>query len=1040
MRSRCDSARARSPRARAWQVLSVIALAFLFLALGATSVTAQQGTVGGTVVAAGTQEPIVGAQIVVVGTTLRTQTDAAGRFRLTGVSGSSATLEVRRIGYVLARVPARVGADDNQIVLSVSATSLEAVVVTGTAGAAQKREIGNAVGQINAAEVVQQAPIVSMQSLLNGRSPSVVVMPTSGQVGTGSQVRIRGQASFSLGNSPLIFVDGVRVNNDPATGPVSQAFGSQPISRLNDFNPNDIESIEILKGPSAATLYGTEAANGVINIITKKGAASESPRWNMTVRQGVNYFADYRDRFAQNYGAMRTAPTGPITGPLVALDFDSLLVGACGSAAATSAGERCDIYQNGAQSETELSVSGGVGALNYYASGAYQDAEGAEPRSRRKHYSGRLNLSFAATPKFNISANIGQVSGPTNLPCDAGCGGYTWTTLSATPNNYNLANRHGFHSSLPYVYDQTVLIWQDLDRTTASVRFEHQPTSWLSHRLSLGADATREGNNEWGPRVDSLQSLGYRYIWQRQVIDQSIDYTANANWNFRPTMRFTTSGGMQYFSHGIHSAEAFGSVFPAPGLKAVSATTTGRTNAEGFLDDKSLGVYLQEQWSWRDRLYLTAAIRNDDHSAFGSGFNRVTYPKFSASYVISDEPWFRVPGVGDKLDELRLRVAYGQSGKAPATYSSLRTYQATSGPGDSPAVTANTIGNPDLGPEIGSEVEAGFDLGALSERIGVEFTYYNKKTRDAILNRVVAPSAGQAAEQPINIGEILNSGLELTLRGTPWRSDRVSLDLSANISTNDNEVTDLGAAAGSQNFVTAGTFLRHQIGFPAYAWFEKKLVSTSYNRATGVASNLMCSDADAAGNAIAGSAVPCATAPLVYMGRSVPPREFSFNGTLTLMNRFRVFSMIDMKRGHHKLDGNTRARCGIFGRCLENFVTLPDAQLVNYPTLKATADSMTVARYNSNSTIVDYLITPTDFARWRELTFSYDLPESIVRRARFRNGTISVSGRNLALWTDYKGFEPEAMFLGGSRGGNAAWEQTTMPQLRTWMATINLAF
>jgi hypothetical protein len=121
-------------------------------------------------------------------------------------------------------------------------------------------------------------------------------------------------------------------------------------------------------------------------------------------------------------------------------------------------------------------------------------------------------------------------------------------------------------------------------------------------------------------------------------------------------------------------------------------------------------------------------------------------------------------------------------------------------------------------------------------------------------------------------------------------------------------------------------------------------------------------------------------------------------------------------------------------------VTLPDAQLVNYPNLKATADSMTVARYNSNSTIVDYLITKTDFARWRELTVSYDLPQSIVRRGRVNNATISVSGRNLALWTDYMGFEPEAMFLGGSRGGNAAWEQTTMPQLRTWLVTLNLGF
>lgn len=1041
MRSCCPAPAARRPsRGRAPRRAFLSTLLVLTVVLPPNALRAQEGSVAGTVLAAGTQQPLMGALVTVVGTSLRAQTNDQGRFTLAGVSGTTVSLDVRRIGYNPARVTARVGDQDVRVLLTASPTSLEAVVVTGTAGAAQRRELGNAVGQINAADVVQTAPITSVQGLLNGRAPSVVIMPTSGQVGTGSQIRVRGTSSFSLGNNPLIYVDGVRVNNDAASGPISQAFGSAPISRLNDFNPNDIESIEILKGPSAATLYGTEAANGVINIITKKGAASAAPRWNVTVRQGVNYFADYRDRFAQNYGPRRDSPTGAAAGPVEALNFDSLLVGNCGDSIATRLGKKCDIYTSGEHQETELSVTGGVGQLTYYASGSLFDSRGAEPRSRRQHYTGRLNLTFAATDRFQVSANIGQVSGPTDLPCDAGCGGYTWTTLSATPANYNLPNRHGFHSSLPYQYDRTLNIWQDLDRTTASLRFEHQPRPWITHRLVLGADATREGNNEWGPRVDSLQAQGYRYMWDRKVVDRSVDYTASGSWDARSDLRLTTSIGAQYFSHSVHDVEAFGSVFPAPGLRAVSATTTNRSTAEGFLDDKSLGVYLQEQLGWRDRLYLTAALRNDDHSAFGSKFSRVTYPKFSASYVISEEPWFKVPAIGSQLSELRLRMAYGQSGKAPATFSSIRTYAATSGPNDSPAVTSNTTGNPDLGPEIGTELEAGFDLSGASDRLGVEFTYYNKKTKDAILNRVVAPSSGQALTQPINIGAVVNTGLEVAVRGTPWRSERVALDLLASISTNDNEVTDLGLEG--QYFVTAGTFARHQEGFPAYGWFEKRLVSTAFNRTTGVASNLMCADTipGSGGREKPGSAVPCASAPAVYLGRSLPPREYALSGTLTLLDRIRLFSMFDIKRGHHKMDGNTRVRCGIFGRCLENFVALPDARLVNFPNLKQTVDSMTVARYNSNSTIVDYLITKADFARWREFTISYDLPTRFVQRARASRGSIALSGRNLGLWTDYQGFEPEAMFLGGSRGGNTAWEQTTMPQLRTWVVTLNLGF
>jgi len=295
-------------------VFRTAAVALLFAAVAVPVASkpaqAQDNAVAGRVRVAGTSEPIPGVQITVTGGAQRATTDAQGAFRLTGLSGTNVTLDVRRIGYRSERISARVGQTDLVVSLVSTPANLDAVVVTGTPGATQRREIGNSVGVINAADIVETAPILSMQGLLNGRTPSLVVLPTSGQVGTGSQVRIRGQSSLSLGNNPLLFVDGVRVNNAVATGPVSQAFGSSPISRLNDFNPSDIESIEVLKGPSAATLYGTEAANGVINIITKKGSAS-APRWNFSTRQGVNYFADWKTRFPQNYGRRRLTTDAP---------------------------------------------------------------------------------------------------------------------------------------------------------------------------------------------------------------------------------------------------------------------------------------------------------------------------------------------------------------------------------------------------------------------------------------------------------------------------------------------------------------------------------------------------------------------------------------------------------------------------------------------------------------------------------------------------------------------------------------------------------
>jgi hypothetical protein len=422
----------------------------------------------------------------------------------------------------------------------------------------------------------------------------------------------------------------------------------------------------------------------------------------------------------------------------------------------------------------------------------------------------------------------------------------------------------------------------------------------------------------------------------------------------------------------------------------------------------------------------------------------VLFPKASLSWVLSDEPWFHVPGIGSNLGELRFRTAYGQSGKAPVAYSSIKTYSPTAGPSDAAAVTPNTIGNPNLGPERGKELEIGFDASGYNDRLGVEFTYYNKKTVDAILDKIVAPSSGQAGTQPINIAGIVNKGLELTVRGTALRRQNVSLDLSGQFSTNDNQVSDIGIPG--QYFVVAGTFLRHEVGYPVFGWFEKRVVSTTIDRNPasknfGVATSPMCSDTIPGSHGKEGG-VPraCAgpdgkygtadDAPSVYLGRSVPPREMSFSGTLGLFKRFHVFSMLDVKNGAKKLDGNTRARCGIFGRCPENFPA----------TFGASIDSIRAVEAQSSSNLVDFLVTKNNYARWRELTLTFDIPERFAQKANAQRASLAVSGRNLAMWTSYQGFEPEAMFLGGSRGGNAAWEQTTLPQLRTWIVSLNLSF
>lgn len=993
-----------------------------------TMLRAQEGSVAGTVVSAGSEEPLPGALLTVVGGTQRASADDQGRFRIVGITGPTVTLEARRIGYRETRITVRNGELHARITLSASPTSLEAVVVSATGGRVEKKAIGNSVATVDAAAVTEIAPINSMQGLINGRAPGVVIQTATGAVGSGGRIRVRGNASFSLSNEPLLYIDGVRVNNNPSSGPQNQDFGSSSISRINDLNPEDIESIEILKGPAAAALYGTEASNGVIQVITKRGVGG-APKWNVVARQGVNYFQNWESRFWTNYGVIQKP--GAAAG---VLDTLPITIGQIRDTIAAY-GFNPDVFRNGRRQESEVSVSGGSDVFNYYASGNYLDDAGAEPSNYTRKASGRVNLGVSPSNSFRISVNAGAVAGPTFLSCEAGCGGRVWTMTATTPSNCANPWTHCLYSSLPEAYDETYNFWQNLNRLSSSVRFDHTPATWFTHRLTAGVDRTAEQNVYFTPRIDSLlastqigsDALGSKDIEDRQITYASLDYAATASKTFRTDFTSATTAGAQYYRDNTHFTHAAGCVFPLAGLTDISATTQACPGlplpVEDGFGNATLGVYGQEQLGWRDMLFLTAAVRSDNNSAFGTNYSRAVYPKYSVSWVLSQ--WGPVHDRLPMLSELRFRAAYGEAGKAPATYTATRTFIPTPGFNDAPAVTAGTPGNPNLRPERGKEIELGFDASALNDRIGLEFTYYRKRTIDAILDRELPPSLGFSGTQPFNAGEILNSGTELLLRGTPYRSNRLSWDATFTLATNANKVVDLGMPGVT--FVTAGTYGRHEIGYPVGAWFEQRVVGGVFdpttNKATGICDDgkggsMPCYGAD-------GKAGTADDAPNLYLGRSSPPTEGSFSSTFTFLRDFRLYGLVDWQTGWKKMNGNLRVRCTVAVRCFENY----------YP---AQSDPAIVAQIQSNRNLVDFLIQDASFAKLRELTLSYAIPDRFTQQLHATRASVAVSGHNLHTWTKYPGLEPEAMFLGGSRGNFQSWEQTTLPQLTQWTISLSL--
>jgi TonB-linked SusC/RagA family outer membrane protein len=966
------------------------------------------GTIQGRVIEDQTRRPLAAAQVSVVGTRLVAQTDASGSYVLNGVPTGTQRVRANMIGHSAKEKAVTVAAGQiasANFELGAAVVALDELVVTGTAGDARQRTLGNAVTKIDAAEVVSRAPVQNVQELLNGRAAGVVVTPATGMVGSGSAIRIRGNSTLSLSGRPLLYVDGVRVDNAQSSGPTVQGFGTSVVSRLNDFNPEDIESIEIIKGPAAATLYGTEASNGVIQIITKKGKAG-TPVFNFKVSQGANWFQNPEGRIPVTY-----ARVGGEVQMLDIVDRENEL--------------GTPIFRTGHLQDYDLNLSGGEASVRYYLAGSLTRDEGAERNNYLNRVGGRANLTITPSEKIDVNGNLGYIKSHANLSREAGGGGIMWSTLFSSPARLTLPDGsasplRGFRTAPPEVYYDVFENFQEVSRFTGSLQVNHRPASWFTQRLTFGTDQTVEDNQSLTERNEDFQFFfgilrGGKFAGRRDVSSSTLDYSGTATFDLRDGLTSSTSVGTQYYRKLTEFVSASGDEFPVPGLRVVDAAAVQR-GGEDFFENTTVGLFVQQQFGWQDRLFLTAAIRADDNSAFGQEFDLVYYPKLSASWVVSEETFWNAP-FGSTL---KLRAAYGESGQQPDAFDALRTFAPVTGQGDAPAVTPQAVGNPSLGPERGKEIELGFDSELFNQRLGVQFTYYNKRTTDAILLRDIAPSTGFPGAQFVNIGEVRNSGVELLLKALAVDTRNVDLDLSFNFSSNENKVVDLGGDL--ETIVESSDFgVESRVGFPVSAWFHKRLVSAEVND-KGRAVNLMC-DGGPENN---GQAVPCADAPRVYLGRGSPKYEGAFSSALTLFNNLRVSALVDFKTGYQKWDSNTWVRCSIFGLCIEN--VLPQE-----------ADPVRLAAFQTSRVTGNVYINDASFAKLREVSASYTVPQGWANRFGTSRATITVAGRNLHTWTDWTGLDPEASYLGG-RAGRVGIEQNNLPQLTQFVTTVNLSF
>lgn len=978
------------------------------------------GTITGHVIDATSNAPIPSAQIQVVGTTRGATTADDGRFRIANVRPGVYQVRVLRIGYQAVTLTATLSgaeATNLEFALTPVAVTLDEVVTTATGETARKREQGNVVGTLTP-EPAQLATAGNISQLLTGRIPGVDVASPGGTIGSSARFRIRGASSLSLSNEPLLIIDGIRVDNN--SGSTTIGVGGQVPSRFNDINPEDIDKIDILKGPAAGALYGTAAANGVIQITTKRGRSGKS---RFTVFGETGTIRDVTV-FPANFAQVGRTTAGLRTSNC---NLDSQTRGLCtpnpDSLVSFSPLDQYSPFIDGQRVAYGVSAVGGNDRVTYYVGGNYDRQQGVFDANTDQRAGGRLNLTAQLTDNWNIQLGTNYLADHLRLPqndnnilgiVSSGLLGSAFDdSIPGQPCARATGCAHGYlNGQIPQALEAVWQTRQDIQRFQNSITSNYQPLQWLKATGTFGLDYLSRYDNELIPPASVF--FGALPDGQRSSNPYSIyNYTAQGNlsatWSPTTTITTTTTAGTQFSKVLVRGTRAFGAKLLG-GTGSLGGTTARFAVAEVNTDNKTLGYFVSEELGWRDRVFLNAAVRNDKNSAFGQNFGSITYPSYGASWVVSEESFFPKT---DWVTSLRLRASNGRSGRQPDFRDAITFFNAstvTISGADVPGIAIGGTGNVALRPERSTETELGFDMGLVGQRVNFEYTHYNKTTDDLLVAVPLPPSLGLSNSQFKNLGTVRNVGNEISLDANVIDIRPIAFSFLVTASNNENTLLTLGFLPGTTTPVPPiliNTQQKHVVGKPLGSYWQRPYTF-----------------ADANGDGIIARSEITLGDTTVYLGNILPTREFSVSPTMTFFKLLRVSALVDHKAGYKLFDNTRRFHCS-FGTCEESFnKAMP---------LADQAAAVAIALGTDAGYIED-----AAFTKLRELSFTLIASDRIAQRFGLQNLDFTVAGRNLKTWTDYKGFDPEVNSVAGANFSTS--EFLTLPPSRTWTARVNVTF
>ncbi len=635
----------------------------------------QNGRIVGRVTSAESGAPIAEVQVFLPGTGLGSLTRQNGAFVILQVPPGVHEVRAEQIGLAAASQQVTVAAGESVTVnfqMGTEALGLDEIVVTGTAGASRRREVGNSIAQLNVTSGSSKS--ADAVQLLQAAAPGIQVTRADGNLGGGYSIRLRGNKSISMTNSPIVYIDGVRMQSKPFpvgnSGVARQANGGGAnidANPLNNINPDDIERIEVIKGSAATTLYGTEASAGVIQVFTKRGS-SGAPVWNVNLQEGLN----------------RSIKFGTPSHPYMRME---------------------PYLRTGWLGDYSVSVRGGGQALQYFMSGGYEGGTGVLPQDTIAKIVARGNYTFSPTPNLQVQWNSAYFrQTQRNSPVGGNVYGIQLNAYRGYGNYFNSDNPDVIWE----LFDQDLR--QQIERFTTGATVTYSPLSNLTNRMTVGYDFSNEETRSTLPFgfIFFPQGQIWNDTWQNRIL--TLDYVGTYSFDLARGIRSSFSWGGQTVGQEERRLNGYAENFPGASNPTVNSGAM-RLAEENRSKIWNAGFFFQDVFDIQNRYFLTAGIRVDGNSAFGSGFGLQAYPKASASWVISDEGfWNQALGV------VKLRTAYGKSGRAPGAFDAVRTWN-SAGWGADPALVPGILGNADIGPEVTAEFEAGFDAEWLDGRL-----------------------------------------------------------------------------------------------------------------------------------------------------------------------------------------------------------------------------------------------------------------------------------------------------------------------------------